>query len=826
MGNVVFDEILGKVRAGDVNSGGGGGGGSDLIAGNGLTIAGGTASVAPGYRMNTSGGTVNQDRFFPIETVSGTSVTLQAGHAYIINATTSAGITLNCESFAANTFGLEGHATIYTANAGYVQQGANVYLADPLEPDAVNNCTIRFHGGSATVSVEDYFGGYIVLSGGTGSGSLPYGLASAGSQYIGFNASLNGQTLDLAGAVANGEKHIVGNGYTSTTLTGAVNCGTSKFTVANLALSNVQVTGGVMTLGDAYIPSGSTVAVSGGGLAVEKVTGAGETSVIDLGEMHIEPTPGVTSASGVTVTGGSAGIGGAFSLPFVGRTVLLTSCTLSGNKATNHGGAIDIQSGNSAVISRCTVSNNSAYNGGGLSIRVGAHVYLYDSVVSGNIGTNGADINIPSGTLDLTGSNVIGLLTGASGTVTLTSGAILDLTGNENPTPIAPGGGVTFEPGSATILTGGTAGVVDAQYALGGMTVPNLGNMNVIPLSGAHVAVSSGTATASNAIFSGGSGTNGGGIAVVNGAIVTLTDCTVAGCTAQSYGKGMYLSRGTATLSNCTLETNGDASQPEIVVRASSTLTVSGGSIRRIDLYDGTASIAGTVTLGAVSATANTDGGPLTISSGAILDLTGNSNATPIAPGGGITFEAGGAKVKWGSGTNVSSAVVEGTPFDSISNDGVFSIATESANAWGNSLTSITGGTVKTSGFIRPGVTTNPVHIFSDCTIDTNRMYYQTEYGYCTYILGGIVDLRCFISALGTAIMRSGSILIEENATIDVTSTNHASAFFISAPNGLVVAGGDPAKSFTVKNGANEYTIKGGTYTVLNKDGSTVPPQA
>jgi hypothetical protein len=30
----------------------------------------------------------------------------------------------------------------------------------------------------------------------------------------------------------------------------------------------------------------------------------------------------------------------------------------------------------------------------------------------------------------------------------------------------------------------------------------------------------------------------------------------------------------------------------------------------------------------------------VTIASGAILDLTGNTNATPIAPGGGITFGA------------------------------------------------------------------------------------------------------------------------------------------------------------------------------------------
>ena len=635
----------------------------------GLSLTGNTFSVAPGYRMNTSGGTVNQDRFFPIETVSGTSVTLQAGHAYIINATTSAGITLNCESFAANTFGLEGHATIYTANAGYVQQGANVYLADPLEPDAVNNCTIRFHGGSATVSVEDYFGGYIVLSGGTGSGSLPYGLASAGSQYIGFNASLNGQTLNLSGAVANGEKHVVGNGCGDTILTGAVNCGSSSFTVANLSLANVQITGGVMTFGDAYIPSGSTVAVSGGGLAVEKVTGAGSASVIDLGGTNVICSGIATcNASGCTfVSGYGAGSGGGvfFNSNTRFAHIQLTDCEISGCSAT-HAGAVLVAAA-SATLTNCDVIGNRADGlGGGIMIGAGK-AFLSGCTITDNFASNTAttppanDLQFNGdGSAVLLGGNTIGhaqmanggnvtmsgtnKVTGVfqyrgsanSGSVTLTSGAILDLTGNENPTPINPGGGITFEQGGATILTGGTAGVVDAQYTLGGMTVPTIGNTNVVNLSGTHITVSSGTATASNAIFSGGSGTNGGGIAVVNGAIVTLTECTITGCTAQSYGKGMYLSRGFATLSSCTLETNGDASQPEIVVRASSTLTVSGGSVRRIDLYDGTASIAGTVTLGAVSATANTDGGPLTISSGAAITLTDS-----IVPGGIIEVSGG-----------------------------------------------------------------------------------------------------------------------------------------------------------------------------------------
>ena len=87
MSNVIFDEILGKLRSADVS---GGTGGTSYIGGDRINIAGGTISF-----VNSA----------DIVNVTGTSVTLQPDTAYKIYATSQA-ITLNANPPAA---GKQGH---------------------------------------------------------------------------------------------------------------------------------------------------------------------------------------------------------------------------------------------------------------------------------------------------------------------------------------------------------------------------------------------------------------------------------------------------------------------------------------------------------------------------------------------------------------------------------------------------------------------------------------------------------------------------------------------------------------------------------------------
>jgi hypothetical protein len=536
------------------------------ISGLSASLASKQNNITAGYRMAlVSGSTVDQARYFGFEpaiTASAnqtTNVMLCAGKAYEIHATAAnAKVLLSREEPPSiRSFGLDGHIELFVAGTGYVVTDSNVVLADPLEPDSVNNCTVRFHDGLAIISVEDHVAGYIVVyASGSTSGTLPYGIDTATQEYVAFDATLNGTTIDLSGSTANGEKHIVGNGYSETALTGEVDCGTSKFTVANLTLQDVAVNGGTMTLGDAFIPSGSTVSVSsGGGLNIEKVTGAGSDSVIDLGGTRIAAVSSGTtaSASGCSFSGGiSADNAGAVAV-FSGGKFICSDCRFIGNTASGYGGALVINLTRTiGDLNNVIISGNSAARGGGLVVSQGASCYvsasiisgnsagangggvllteipsylelsstriignstggsrgggmiigrttcsMTDSVISGNIANGSAqDIYLNSGHLRLAGSNVIGVCDGAAGTVTISSGAIVDLKGNTNAAPIAPGGGITIYGGTeqnpTKILFSSGASGGSRAFEIGEITGSTITNLGIV--LGATVTNTSGDA--------------------------------------------------------------------------------------------------------------------------------------------------------------------------------------------------------------------------------------------------------------------------------------------------------------------------------------------
>ena len=510
--------------------------GVPYVGGTGIYIHGATISedLTGLGRVEINAGTISYNPVADIINVTGSTVTLEPDKAYKI-VTTNGAVNISANPPAANKWGHEGHAEIFVGATGYaVFDTSKIVLANQLEPDSVNNCTLRFHDGMCYVSVEDLIAGYIVVSAtGTTQGTLPYGITSATSNYIAFDATTNGATVSLSGSTANGEKHLVGNGYTSTTLTGAVDCGTSKFTVANLGLNNVQVTGGTMTLGDAFIPSGSTVAVSGGGLAVEKVTGNG--GVIDLGGTNIKNSGTPLFASGVSFTGGLADRGGA--IRATGK-VDLVDCVISGNTCTEGGAAVFIYYANNIAVNLtgCTVTGNTGTNT--LSVVGTSAGYNLSSC---HIGEN-QDIRLVSATdyTTFAGSNTFLAKFSGSGTVTLTSGAILDLTGNSNPTPINPGGGITFESGGATVKVG--SGTASSSYMLDNVELPagaKLTNTAVVDLGGTNI-VNPVTMSMSGVTISGGSTSVVGGGVYNSRGVATITSCSFIGNSATNGGCGAY----------------------------------------------------------------------------------------------------------------------------------------------------------------------------------------------------------------------------------------------------------------------------------------------
>ena len=482
MSEVIYDEILGKLRTAEVGGGTGGGGGTSYVfdasqftvSGDSVSITGtvpsaevasGVTSSAVDYRLTVSGGVASFNPIANIVNATGATVTLEPDTAYKVQATTSA-VTLNANPPASGQWGLEGHIELFVAGTGYVVTGSNVVLANALEPDAVNNCTVRFHDGIAIISVEDHVAGYIVtVNAASGDGSLAYGLATATNEYISVDASLNGQTLDLAGATTNAEKHVVGNGYTETIVSGGISC-TSKTTFSNLSMQNVAVNGGTMTLGDVNIPSGSTVS---GNFVIEKVTIDGSLTCSSVsasgtpriaGSGTLALTNGLSfmyygaattgyhlGASGITITSGKIE---------ANRELNFSNCVFNGSTYPSNSAAI-LANPTTVNLSGCTFTpfafTNAIVTQGGV-----ANIENCDFGTNCNIRVQNASSAVPINMQGVVKMKSILADAARTATLNLASGMTLDLTGNSNSAVAAPGGGIVVG-GAITVITSAGASV-------------------------------------------------------------------------------------------------------------------------------------------------------------------------------------------------------------------------------------------------------------------------------------------------------------------------------------------------------------------------------
>ena len=596
-------------------------------------------NIIAGDLIDVNGATVNRKRIMPIVSSGGMSTivknsktyyVLEPGNAYQLNAVNNDLYLTGTSSCGANQWGIEGHIELFVAVVGRLHTDTNVVLADALEPDSINNCVIRFHNGRAIIGVEDHLAGNIVTINATGTtvGTLKYYLqlaptAEIETQYIAVDAQLNGQTLNMDNAVTNGEKHIVGNGYTQTILSGGISC-TSKTTFSNLGMNGFSVLGGTATLGDVFIDAGSTVSVNGGNLAIEKVTGSGGT--IDLGGTNVTVSSGATaSAAGCVFSGGSATTGGCFNVAG-GANIVLSGATISNNSASTTGGGMDVI-GNATLVD-CTVIDNyaTALNRGPDIYTRGpnTNVSLRDCTVGG--------VALGRGGITVAGTCVINIVRagtgGGSGTVTLTSGATLDLTGNTNSTPIVPGGCIVIQD---NVQIYPSAGLVSAVQISGGTfaQITN-GGILITPFTASANSVISGNATVSGTMTGGNYtlvGLNLVAPADPDNGVVSgdaTTNITFSGCTIGTNGTwGLLQGNGQFTFSDCIINNKARV-----------------GNYPSHYLH-----FAGSNTLNSYIDFGSTRYGVVVISGGAVLDLTGNTNSTPIVPGGGITISSGGISI-------------------------------------------------------------------------------------------------------------------------------------------------------------------------------------
>ena len=279
-------------------------------------------------------------------------------------------------------------------------------------------------------------------------------------------------------------------------------------------MDGVVVSSGTLTLGDVYILNGATVAVSGGGLSVEKVTGAGAESVIDLGGTHVEISAGKSGyASGCTFSGGSAYTGGAVRINYASATfadcrfvnnttpstagaaggainivgsALINNCVFNGNTANT--GAVIVLSSGHADIRSCTMMSNGSSNNYGILAVTGGTATVADTVISSNtyiaemgdiFVASGAHVYLDggntikkcvaaaSGQVYIGGSNAIELITsrgaGNGGSVIISSGASINLTSSINP---GGNGGIVVDGGcvvNGNAIPAGTYTSIDSN---------------------------------------------------------------------------------------------------------------------------------------------------------------------------------------------------------------------------------------------------------------------------------------------------------------------------------------------------------------------------
>ena len=447
-----------------------------------------------------------------IDMVESPITTVAAGLAYQIKAMTGSHI-ITVDTCPEGYVGRETFVRIFVGQTGNVVVQHPLQLATPLVANAINNCHVSYRDGAAVLTVDDTVGGYVVgAASGTTAGTLYYGLMDSATEFISIPGAFDGIPVDLGGASVTtsgtAQKYVVGNGISNTLISGNLNAGTGKLNLSNIALSDVGITGGTMRIPNGVvvsgtvtvssgasaifnggaIASGGTVSMSGGGIAIEKVTGAGEDSVIDLHKLNHIIAYGNTTIASCTIVNGWApatsgtGVdanGGGIS---VNGTLTMQDSTISGCGA-RYGGGLTIY--NSANLSRCIISGNTSTTG----TNVGQDIVLSSGAKLTADSCELGHVTIADGgMLELNGSCIIDIVglraAGNGGVVEITSGAVVTIKRS-----IQSVQGIFISSGAvATIIGSGGSSGYFSELALTGSTITNapaiLGATVTVPATG------------------------------------------------------------------------------------------------------------------------------------------------------------------------------------------------------------------------------------------------------------------------------------------------------------------------------------------------------
>jgi hypothetical protein len=228
--------------------------------------------------------------------------------------------------------------------------------------------------------------------------------------------------------------------------------------------------------------------------------GAGTVVTIDDGMTVV--------ISGVTISGGSAGVGGGIYTGF-GTTLTLTNSTITGNHASSAGGGL-FSHGTLTLNNSSVKGNSGGFGGAGIYNNQAATLVVVRSIISGN-------------TTDISGGNASngGGIYNDSGTVTIDNSTIAENT-------VFNGGAGLYNVGAMTLRTSTVSGNTGLHCCGGG--IANVSSMLTIENS----TIADNTATP-------GGGGGGGGIFDISGGRLVLRSSTVADNTADPGNGGGIL---------------------------------------------------------------------------------------------------------------------------------------------------------------------------------------------------------------------------------------------------------------------------------------------
>ena len=411
------------------------------------------------------------------------------------------------------------------------------------------------------------------------------------------HCTLSGNSAESGGAIANCDSVIIATGLNISTNFAAAgggifNLNTSILTVDDSTLSGntgtrfggglINTNGGTATINNSTFSGNACPADNGGGID--------NWSTITLNNCTISGSPsgaglvntfGVAVCDNCTFSGNVALFDGGGYYAFFG-TNILNNCTISGNSAVRRAGGI-YENASLSLLTNTIIAGNTA---------VISNADVFGSISGANNFTNGNPILAPLGNYGgptqtmppLAGSPAINagvdsvtnlFITDQRGFPRLASkhvdiGAvevqpsIVINTNDHGPGSLRAIAAMTPPLiGFANTLSGQTIQLTSGQITLSnsvGLDASGLASGILIDAGGAsrvfEITESNTVALESLIITNGNVSDNGGGLLVNDGAVVTLTNCTVAGNVAAA-GGGIFIStNSTVAINNCLLSSN------------------------------------------------------------------------------------------------------------------------------------------------------------------------------------------------------------------------------------------------------------------------------